>query len=61
MCLVDLDVKVVDEDGVVISDADTDCDDRCYVYFSEIPWLVSRLVDLYIQQYDDVNRKQDGL
>lgn len=40
----DLSVVVADEDGVIITDGK---EDRCYIYFSEIPSLIPILQKLY--------------
>ena len=39
----DLVIDVVDEDGIIITDKNQD---RCYIYFTEIPELIKKLTSI---------------
>lgn len=44
-------IDVVDEDGIIISDKNQD---RCYIYFTEIPEVIKKLKEKYDNNYNEV-------
>lgn len=53
----DLVIDVADEDGVVISDKSQD---RCYIYFTEIPEVIRKLKEKYDNNYNEVKATSIG-